>query len=95
MRAESRVFEQDHNDKPKVPRFTLQEIGWQSKEDARRVVVITTDSGYHFAGDGLVREQQLYRRFYQWNKLLIVFGTAQLNFLPGAAGNFCFGATLV
>lgn len=30
------------------------EIGWQSKEDARRVVVLTTDAAYHSAGDGLL-----------------------------------------
>ncbi|KAM7451541.1 Integrin beta-1 [Porites harrisoni] len=28
-------------------------IGWQNKEEARRVVVLTTDAGYHCAGDGL------------------------------------------
>jgi len=30
------------------------EIGWKNKEDARRVVVLTTDGAYHFAGDGLL-----------------------------------------
>ncbi|KAJ7380204.1 Integrin beta-1 [Desmophyllum pertusum] len=30
------------------------EIGWKNKEDARRVVVLTTDAAYHFAGDGLL-----------------------------------------
>ena len=35
--------------------LSLQEIGWKNKEDARRVVVLTTDAAYHFAGDGLVR----------------------------------------
>ena len=34
--------------------MSWQEIGWQNKEDARRVVVLTTDAAYHFAGDGLV-----------------------------------------
>ena len=35
--------------------LSWQEIGWKNKEDARRVVVLTTDAAYHFAGDGLVR----------------------------------------
>jgi len=35
--------------------FLQQEIGWQNKEDARRVLVLTTDAAYHCAGDGLVR----------------------------------------
>jgi len=30
------------------------EIGWQNKEDARRVLVLTTDAAYHCAGDGLL-----------------------------------------
>ncbi|XP_031560652.1 integrin beta-1-like isoform X2 [Actinia tenebrosa] len=30
------------------------EIGWKSKLDARRLVILCTDSGYHFAGDGLL-----------------------------------------
>ena len=32
----------------------LQLIGWQKKEDALRMMLIVTDAGYHFAGDGLV-----------------------------------------
>ncbi|XP_032222767.2 integrin beta-1-A isoform X2 [Nematostella vectensis] len=30
------------------------EIGWANKLEARRLVIFTTDSGYHFAGDGLL-----------------------------------------
>lgn len=31
-----------------------EKIGWKNKEDARRVVVLTTDAAYHCAGDGLL-----------------------------------------
>ncbi|EDO35236.1 predicted protein, partial [Nematostella vectensis] len=30
------------------------DIGWVKKEEARRLVVLTTDANYHFAGDGLL-----------------------------------------
>ena len=31
-----------------------QQIGWQDKQSARRLVIVITDANYHFAGDGLV-----------------------------------------
>lgn len=30
------------------------EIGWRDKKEARRIVIITTDSTFHFSGDGLL-----------------------------------------
>eukprot|EP00794_Sanderia_malayensis_P011259 gene11259-12439_t len=29
-------------------------IGWRAKKEARRIVILTTDAGFHFAGDGLL-----------------------------------------
>lgn len=32
----------------------IQEVNWSPKEEARRLVVITTEEEFHIAGDGLV-----------------------------------------
>ena len=34
--------------------FKLQEIGWRDKKKARRIIIVTTDGLFHYAGDGLV-----------------------------------------
>lgn len=35
-----------------------QQIGW--REQARRLLVFSTDAGFHYAGDGKVNHQMLY-----------------------------------
>ena len=35
--------------------FKLQEIGWRDKKKARRIIIVTTDGLFHYAGDGLVK----------------------------------------
>jgi len=50
-----------NNDKPESSLEALmqvivcdREIGWRDKNKARRIVIITTDANFHFAGDGLL-----------------------------------------